>query len=59
MTTSDVEPVPPIEPQPEDCCGGGCANCVYIRYGLAMERYHEAFCAWRIRNPDSGIKMAS
>ena len=46
MTTSDPKPVPPREPLPEDCCGGGCANCVYIRFGVALERYREALLAF-------------
>jgi hypothetical protein len=55
MTTSaDPKPLPPREPLPEDCCGGGCSNCVYIRFGVALERYREALLAWQLRNPDSG-----
>ena len=47
----DPEPQPPREPLAEDCCGGGCAPCVYDRYYAALERYREAHRLWRQRNP--------
>jgi hypothetical protein len=54
MTGVDPRPLPPREPLPEDCCGGGCANCVYIGYGRALEQYRDVVLAWQLRNPRSG-----
>ncbi|HZM46574.1 MAG TPA: oxidoreductase-like domain-containing protein [Burkholderiales bacterium] len=59
MTAADSRPVSPREPLPEDCCGGGCANCVYIRYGVALERYREALREWQLRHPDCGNSSSS
>ncbi|HEV2622032.1 MAG TPA: oxidoreductase-like domain-containing protein [Frateuria sp.] len=47
----DPPPVPPAEPDPGDCCGEGCVNCVLDRYDAAMERYRAALAAWRARHP--------
>jgi hypothetical protein len=55
---ADPEPQPPREPLPDDCCGGGCAPCVYDRYYDALEHYREAHRLWRLRNPayDAGAE---
>ncbi|GAA0708735.1 oxidoreductase-like domain-containing protein [Dokdonella soli] len=45
----DDPPVRPIEPDPADCCGEGCANCVFDVYETALARYEAAFAAWRAR----------
>ena len=58
MTAADPEPVPPREPLAEDCCGGGCAPCVYDLYIEALERYREALRVWQLRQPDSGTSGA-
>jgi hypothetical protein len=49
----DPPPVPPTEPDPGDCCGEGCVNCVLDRYDAAMERYRAALAAWQARHPDA------
>ncbi len=42
-------PVPPREPEPGECCGNGCANCVFVdyweqltEYNIALEHYEAA-----------------
>jgi Oxidoreductase-like protein, N-terminal len=47
---SDPKPMPPIEPSPEECCGGGCAPCVYDRYYDALTRYRENLRLWELRH---------
>lgn len=48
---SDPKPVRPAEPEAADCCGDGCARCVFDVYEEAMERYQIALAAWRACNP--------
>jgi hypothetical protein len=48
---TDPRPTPPLEPLPEECCGGGCDPCVYDRYYDALERYREALRLWQLRQP--------
>ncbi|MFC5525645.1 oxidoreductase-like domain-containing protein [Rhodanobacter ginsengisoli] len=50
---ADPAPVPPLEPDAADCCGEGCARCVYDVYDEALERYKTALAAWRARHPES------
>lgn len=47
----DPAPVPPVEPDPADCCGEGCPRCVYDVYDEAMERYQAELARWRARQP--------
>jgi hypothetical protein len=36
----DVElPPKPVPPEPGDCCGGGCARCVFDVYDEMLERW--------------------
>jgi hypothetical protein len=46
----DPPPVPPVRPDNDECCGGGCNPCIFDRYEEARERYEEALAAWRQRN---------
>jgi hypothetical protein len=54
----DPPPRRPAEPDPGDCCGGGCVRCVYDLHDDAMARYEAALAAWRERHggadPDAG-----
>jgi hypothetical protein len=48
----DPRPVPPLPPEPDDCCHSGCAICVFDLYHDALERYEEQLAAWLARHPD-------
>jgi len=43
------EPLPPVAPQPGDCCGEGCAHCVLDLHDAAIERYQADLAAWKSR----------
>ena len=47
----DPRPIPPVRPEPEDCCNGGCDRCVYELYEDALERYEAELRAWQQRRP--------
>ena len=51
-------PLPPVEPEPGECCGSGCEPCVYDRYWDAMVRYEEARKAWERRRADNAPQAA-
>jgi hypothetical protein len=46
----DPRPLPPKEPELEDCCGTGCVNCVFDMYQIALENYERALAAWEARH---------
>lgn len=48
----DPRPQPPAPPDPGDCCGGGCATCIYDLHEAALERYEIALAAWNRRHPE-------
>lgn len=48
----DPQPQRPTEPDPADCCGEGCARCVYDVYEAALARYEKELAAWRARHKD-------
>lgn len=50
--TDDPAPVPPIEPEPEDCCGSGCNPCIFDIYEQARERYQRELDAWNQRQAE-------
>jgi hypothetical protein len=45
----DSCPVPPVRPEPEDCCNGGCDRCVFEIYEDALERCEMELRAWEKR----------
>jgi hypothetical protein len=48
--TADPRPTPPKEPELEDCCGSGCAFCVFDAYQIALDNYQRALAAWELRH---------
>jgi hypothetical protein len=48
----DPRPVPPREPELEDCCGTGCVHCVFDMYQIALENYERLLAAWEARHPE-------
>jgi hypothetical protein len=57
MTVPDDQPPKrPHEPDPADCCGEGCAHCVFDRYEAALERYEIELAAWHARQHESGAR---
>jgi len=46
----DPPPVPPVRPENDECCGGGCIPCIFDSYEEARERYEAALAAWRKRH---------
>jgi hypothetical protein len=46
----DPPPTPPIRPDDEDCCHGGCDRCVFDLCAEALERYEAALRAWEARH---------
>ncbi|MFC0253614.1 oxidoreductase-like domain-containing protein [Massilia consociata] len=46
MTIPRPRPVPPVQPELEDCCRSGCTPCVFDLYEAALERYEQALAAW-------------
>jgi hypothetical protein len=52
--TDDPPPQPPEQPLPGDCCGGGCAVCVFEHYALALEEHERRLAAWRARQAEDG-----
>lgn len=53
---TDPEPRRPAEPDPAECCGSGCARCIFDVHDEAMQRYRDAHSAWEMRHADSGDK---
>lgn len=45
-----TRPVPPVQPELEDCCRSGCTPCVFDLYEAALERYEQALAAWEVAN---------
>jgi len=59
MADDDPRPEPPVRPQPDDCCRGGCDPCVFDLYEEELRRYEDALRAWRSRHPaaDSRVEI--
>ena len=57
LLRDDPPPVPPVEPDPGDCCGNGCDPCIFDFYEEARQHYREALADWRLRHP--GVDPAS
>jgi hypothetical protein len=46
----DPRPTPPEKPDPDECCGSGCVQCVLDLYEDELSRYEEALAAWQTRH---------
>jgi len=49
LEPDDPAPVPPVQPDIDDCCRSGCTPCVFDLYEDAMDRYRAALQAWQAR----------
>jgi hypothetical protein len=54
--TPDNPPVPPVQPELEDCCNSGCNPCIFDLYQEALERYREDLRAWEERNKTAATR---
>ncbi|ANB76691.1 hypothetical protein AYM40_31445 [Paraburkholderia phytofirmans OLGA172] len=45
----DLQPVPPVQPDLDDCCHSGCNPCIFDLYDEAFERYRSALAEWQAR----------
>lgn len=50
MSDPDPPPSKPNEPGPNDCCGEGCAVCVWDLYEKQLEKYERDLKAWVARH---------
>ena len=50
-SSADRQPVRPLKPEIADCCGDGCARCVFDIYEEALARFEVDLAAWRARQP--------
>ena len=46
MNTVLKRPVPPVQPELEDCCRSGCVPCVFDLYEDALARYEKELAAY-------------
>ena len=44
----------PLEPEVADCCGDGCARCIFDIYEEALARFEVDLAAWHARQRQRG-----
>lgn len=47
----DPRPAPPEKPLATDCCGSGCAVCVFDAFDEEWRDYEARLAAWQLRHP--------
>jgi hypothetical protein len=45
----DPQPLPPIEPDPSQCCGSGCDPCIFDFYSEELQEYRLKLAEWKVR----------
>ncbi|HZZ12069.1 MAG TPA: oxidoreductase-like domain-containing protein [Paraburkholderia sp.] len=45
----DPQPLPPVQPDLDDCCHSGCSPCIFDLYEDACDRYRAALTEWQTR----------
>jgi hypothetical protein len=53
-TDDDPEPLEPLAPDDDACCGNGCDPCIFDLYAAERERYQAALRAWQQRRAERG-----
>ncbi|AWV02043.1 oxidoreductase [Burkholderia sp. JP2-270] len=48
-SADDPRPIPPEQPELEDCCNSGCSPCVFDLYDEALARYRIELAEWEAR----------
>ncbi|HEX7934501.1 MAG TPA: oxidoreductase-like domain-containing protein [Paraburkholderia sp.] len=59
ISEDDPKPVPPVQPDLEDCCHSGCFPCVFDLYDEALTRYETALAQWQKRQALHAIASAN
>lgn len=49
-----ARPVPPVQPDLDDCCRSGCVPCVFDLYEDALARYERELAAWEAAEAAQG-----
>ncbi|MFM0727253.1 oxidoreductase-like domain-containing protein [Paraburkholderia strydomiana] len=48
--SDDPQPLPPEQPDLNDCCHSGCSPCIFDLYDEALARYRTALAEWQARH---------
>lgn len=43
-------PVPPVRPDPDDCCNSGCHPCIFDLYEEALDQYRRDLERWQAQS---------